>query len=175
MDPHESNLAAGFRRRRARIRVIPADAPLRDHFRQGYQHLEVMWRNPYTSPPDGLARVQWACAIPIGISERAFTKEHAPKVVPGSGWCYSVGTITAPGPAWSKEAKARVRRGNLRRRLEKSIPLFAAIAYDDELARRPDYFAGEDLAMPLAPMPAPASSEAPKAFGHNGGPPLDPE
>ncbi|WP_198526805.1 hypothetical protein ACTTAF_06275 [Rhodobacter capsulatus] len=48
-----------------------------------------------------------------------------------------------PVRRWSAEAKGRVRRLNLRRRIEKRFPLFAEIFIADELARRPQYFKGE--------------------------------
>lgn len=44
---------------------------------------------------------------------------------------------------WSLEAKARVRRANLRRRLERKMPLFAAALYEAEIAARPAYFQGQ--------------------------------
>lgn len=44
---------------------------------------------------------------------------------------------------WSLEAKARVRRANLRRRLERKMPLFAAALYEAEIAARPAYFEGQ--------------------------------
>lgn len=50
----------------------------------------------------------------------------------------------APSPVrrLSQDGLARVRRARLRRRLEKKCPLFADQLFDQELAARPDYFAG---------------------------------
>ncbi|MBB2164544.1 hypothetical protein HLH26_08315 [Gluconacetobacter sp. 1b LMG 1731] len=41
---------------------------------------------------------------------------------------------------WSGERKAAARRRNLRRRLDRAVPLFADQLEADELARRPAYF-----------------------------------
>jgi hypothetical protein len=40
----------------------------------------------------------------------------------------------------SAEAKARVRRSNLRKRIEKKFPLFADLFIAAELAARPEYY-----------------------------------
>lgn len=65
--------------------------------------------------------------------------------VPGSG--YSIGwelVTQKPIRRWSREAKARARLRNLRRRIEKRYPLFAEAFIQDELQRRPAYFAAEE-------------------------------
>lgn len=43
---------------------------------------------------------------------------------------------------WSAEAKGRVRRNRLTKRLEKAVPLFADELLERELAKRPEYFEG---------------------------------
>lgn len=70
--------------------------------------------------------------------------------VPGAGYCVSWQLVTQqPIRRWSTEAKAAARRRNLRRRLEKKVPLFADMFEQAELARRPGYFAGgEEHAVP---------------------------
>lgn len=45
---------------------------------------------------------------------------------------------------WSREAKSKARIRNLRRRLEQKYPLFAETFIQEELARRPGYYAAED-------------------------------
>lgn len=64
---------------------------------------------------------------------------------PGTGYAVCVQPLTADKPIvrWSKAVKARVRRRNLKRRLERKVPLFATSLYEEELARWPDYFDGE--------------------------------
>jgi len=67
--------------------------------------------------------------------------------VPGGGYAVTWQLLNpAPPRRWSIEAKGRVRELNLKRRLEKKLPLFANIFAEQELARRPDYFAGKDTA-----------------------------
>lgn len=44
---------------------------------------------------------------------------------------------------WSSEAKGKVRRKNLERRIEKQAPLFADELIARELAQRPTYFEGK--------------------------------
>ncbi|WP_245274509.1 theronine dehydrogenase [Mesorhizobium sp. L2C066B000] len=64
-----------------------------------------------------------------------------------AGGGYSIGwelVTQQPIRRWSPEAKAKARRRNMRKRLEKKVPLFADMFEQDELARRPDYFAGAD-------------------------------
>ncbi len=69
--------------------------------------------------------------------------------VPGAG--YSIGwelVTQQPIRRWSTEAKAKARRRNLRKRLDKKVPLFADMFEQEELARRPDYFAGGEPHQP---------------------------
>ena len=62
---------------------------------------------------------------------------------PGQGYAISIDFLdTQPIRRWSPEARARVRRLNLRRRLDKKMPLFAEMFADAEMARRPEYFDG---------------------------------
>jgi hypothetical protein len=44
---------------------------------------------------------------------------------------------------WPAERKAKTRRTNLRRRLEKHFPLLADLLEADELAATPPYYAGQ--------------------------------
>ena len=53
-------------------------------------------------------------------------------------------TNKPPAPKWSQEAKGRVRRKNMERRITKKAPLFAAELIEKELSDRPGYFAGEN-------------------------------
>ncbi|MDF2143235.1 hypothetical protein [Paenirhodobacter sp. CAU 1674] len=63
---------------------------------------------------------------------------------PGSGWTIGWECIEQRQiKRWSKDARARVRQKNLRRRLEKKFPLFAEDFFAAEVASRPRYFAGE--------------------------------
>jgi len=71
--------------------------------------------------------------------------------VAGSGYCISWELVTQkPIRRFSAEAKAKIRRRNLRHRLQKKVPLFADIFEQEELARRPSYFAGGEDRAPAA-------------------------
>lgn len=63
---------------------------------------------------------------------------------PGAGYAVCWNSLTVkPIRRWSAEAKGAARKRNLRRRLEKKMPLFADMLAEEEIARRPAYFAGE--------------------------------
>lgn len=66
---------------------------------------------------------------------------------PGQGYAICWELVSQKPPRrWSPEAKGRVRRRNLQRRLERKYPLFVEMFIADELARRPSYFDGESQA-----------------------------
>ncbi|MDH2328312.1 hypothetical protein QCN27_15710 [Cereibacter sp. SYSU M97828] len=100
----------------------------------------LRWGNP-TVPPPG-PHVLIAQLVPRG--------DPCPKAVmdqwvAGAGYVISWELVTPqPVKRWSKEAKAKVREANLRRRMEKKYPLFAERFIFEELTRRRAYYAGED-------------------------------
>lgn len=108
--------------------------------------LSLAWGNPYTEPPSdietlsGQLRTRWA----FTLLDRAFESEawrQADDHKPGDGWVRRIDFVnTQPPRRWSPEAKGRVRRGNLRKRLDAHVPLFAQQIFDAELMSRPDYF-----------------------------------
>lgn len=60
---------------------------------------------------------------------------------PGSGWSVGWEMIEQrPIRRWSQAAKARVRKSNLRKRLQKKFPLLAEEFIAAELAARPEYY-----------------------------------
>lgn len=102
----------------------------------------LRWGNPYSEPPDGLPRVRLSIQVPAGTPCPAAIKDQ---FEPGSGWIVSWQAVDqGPIRRWSQEAKARVRQGNLRKRMERKFPLFAETFIEDELRARPEYFAAED-------------------------------
>jgi hypothetical protein len=113
--------------------------------------LSISWRNPYTEPPEGQPRVLWSKQYickkvgDFGKAQREQKNEYNRRgLYPGCPWSICTTSITEPGTPWSKEAKARVRRGRLRKRLDNKMPLLADQFYQEELAKRSRYFAGED-------------------------------
>lgn len=101
----------------------------------------LRWGNPYTQPPG--PRILAAILVP---ASEDCPREILDLHVPGNGYAICREVVSQRPPRqWSKEAKGRVRRNNLRRRIEKKFPLFAEQFISDELARRPSYFAGESV------------------------------
>lgn len=99
---------------------------------------EVAWGNPYTTPPNGKPRV-----LGRVICDPSQLPFDSSKLIGYSLVFISrVGVIDKPRREWTPERKAAMRRRNLERRAEKKAPLFAADIVANELARRPDYFAG---------------------------------
>lgn len=63
---------------------------------------------------------------------------------PGEGYAICWELVTQrPIRRWSREAKSKARIRNLRRRMEKKFPLFAEAFIQEELSRRPQYYAAE--------------------------------
>lgn len=101
---------------------------------------QLAWGNPYTAPPPGTPRIRMAvlCDRPHPIPD-----EILQAWIPGDGWAvHWVMIEQRPIRRWSQEARARVRRGNLRKRMEKNFPLFAEDFIAAELAARPSYYEG---------------------------------
>ena len=48
--------------------------------------------------------------------------------------------ILPPRKLWPRERKAKLRKANLRKRIEAKFPLFAEIMIQEELANDPEYF-----------------------------------
>ncbi|MBB2158101.1 theronine dehydrogenase [Gluconacetobacter diazotrophicus] len=100
----------------------------------------LAWRNPHVPPPG--PRVLAAALVVAGEDCPAEVME---KWVPGAGYAITWQLVSQkPIRRWSPEARAKVRRSNLRRRMEKNFPLFAELFIAAELAARPEYFAGGD-------------------------------
>ena len=104
----------------------------------------LFWGNPYTSPPDGMPRIirtvlcDSTCRpYPVEIAELLALPDYAP----GTGWTVGYECIEQrPIRRWSQAAKAKVRQGNLRKRIEKKFPLFAEEFIRAELSARPSYY-----------------------------------
>lgn len=108
--------------------------------------LSIGWRNPYTQPPAEVpllpcGRLRWAVTLLDRSAEAELLRDQAPAFKPGSGWTVAFTTVqTEPPRRWSAEAKGRVRRRNLRWRLERKCPLFAELLYREALAQRPAHY-----------------------------------
>ncbi|NHN89839.1 theronine dehydrogenase [Acetobacter conturbans] len=99
----------------------------------------LAWRNPNTAPSG--PRVMAAVIVPVGTECPA---EVMDKWVAGAGYAITWELVTQrPVKRWSREAKARVRKGRLKRRLERQYPLLAELLIEQELAKRPAYYEAE--------------------------------
>lgn len=106
---------------------------------------QIQWSNPYTEPPHGQPRVRMSVT-------RATPHAHpAPAVIDraiaiigfGRGWCVSCGPTMPAGRKLSPEAKGKMRRRNLERRVQKAAPLFATDLIQIEMAKQSEYYRGE--------------------------------
>lgn len=104
--------------------------------------LSVYWTNPHTSPPGDGERILWSCTVLDRRAENEILAAHAPAVPLGGGYGHGITIPIAPGRKLSAETKAKIRRRNLRRRIERQAPLFADEFFAAEIERRPDYFDG---------------------------------
>lgn len=101
----------------------------------------LTWRNPFTTPPG--PRVLASAIVQAGTP---CPPEVADKWVAGAGYAISWELVEQrPIRRWSLEAKARVRQRRLRRRMERKFPLLANLFINEELAARPEYYAGAPL------------------------------
>ena len=176
--PRVERVAAPEPAGRRRRRTAAEGSSLSERLRAGCHVLSISWNDPSLPAPGGLERDVWGFTTPLDEDARAIMRIFAPETIPGSGWSIGMSVRPRPGPKWSEEAKGRARRRNLRARLDRKVPLFADGFYEDELQRRPDYFAGKDMgSVPVVieatPQPDPAPLGSP-LLGHNNGPPLDP-
>lgn len=102
----------------------------------------LAWRHGAGSlPPNGMPRVLKAvlCDKPHPVPQEIH--DAWLEMGPGSGWSVGWESIDQkPIKRWSPEAKSRVRKANLRRRLERKYPLFAEDFIAAEIAARREYY-----------------------------------
>ena len=103
----------------------------------------LAWRSGSTPPRHGMSRILKAviCDNPHPVPKEI--EDAWRDIGPGSGW--SIGWELIEQRAvkrWSPEAKARVRKSNLRRRIEKKFPLFADMFIAAAIVERLDYYEG---------------------------------
>ena len=98
----------------------------------------LAWGNPHIPCPGDRVLVS------IEAATSGIPAEITARWRPGTGYAVFCQPLLPDSKQrrWSREAKARVRRANLLRRLERKIPLFAADLHAAEIAARPAYFDG---------------------------------
>jgi len=100
----------------------------------------LAWRRPDLPPPG--PRILLAMLVPRGAR---CPPEIEAAWKPGAGYAICWELVTQrPIRRWSREAKAKARIRNLRQRMERRYPLFAETFIQEELERRPGYYAAEE-------------------------------
>lgn len=108
----------------------------------------VRWSNPYTAPPDNRPRVLVQVYRPEGHPEVRGPKPPAEiqrtldEIGFGSGYSLHWRPISTPPEPKTPQKLAKIRRQRLERRIQKKYPLFADQFIQEELERKPDYYAG---------------------------------
>lgn len=109
---------------------------------------EIRWgHGKYRPPPDGMPEVlaRLCVKVPKGtggkIPEEMERLWYAHKPPRGYSICFS-SARSSEKRALSQDGRAKVRRGNLKRRLEEKVPLFAEELERRELDSQPEYFSG---------------------------------
>jgi hypothetical protein len=112
-------------------------------------HWTISWFSPGTEPGphwSGADYTGWPRDILEARLPRGQSLELPPDMKPGCGYC-TVWRGPIPPADYvprklSIEAKQKMRRGNLKRRVEKAAPLFAQQIVKKELENNPEYFGG---------------------------------
>lgn len=97
----------------------------------------LAWNNSRTSPPNGGPRTLMEQVLPRGVRPEEIDKAH----VLGSPYGVHFQAIDQTQPRQlSLEAKQRIRRKAVARRIEKAAPLFVASLLEQTLKAQPEYF-----------------------------------
>lgn len=107
---------------------------------------QIAWSNPYTEPPDGQPRLLAEIYVPCDYPGQGANKRPDDLMAlhrPGSGYAVSSRAVMPASRQLPPETLAGVRQKRLTRRLERQAPLLADMLIADELAAKPDYYAGQ--------------------------------
>lgn len=108
----------------------------------------VAWSNPYTSPPNGKHRVLVEMFLPVDHPQcrvggpPAEVQEVLDQIGIGKGYGLCWRAVEETPRQLSPEVLANVRRKRVERRIRNKYPLFADQFIEEELLRKPDYYAG---------------------------------
>lgn len=107
----------------------------------------VRWGNPYTEPPDGMSRVALRItrsALPSGNPKYMPDEIRNHPLLGVTGYCIGLDFESEKPPRrLSLETKQKIRRGRLRKRLDRKFPLFADEMYASAVTGNPDYYGKE--------------------------------
>ena len=103
----------------------------------------LQWGNPYTEPPAGMPRVRLEMAF-FGDHPNAI---HCPPEIEGlkvlgDGWAVVHQCLAREVRKLPVETLARVRRKRLERRMRRKYPLLADLMIEEEMRKKPEYYAG---------------------------------
>jgi len=134
---------------------------------------QLAWSNPCTNPPAGHPRLLAEVLVPCDYPGQGASKRPADLLAlhqHGSGYSVTSRAIMPASRQLSQESLASVRQKRLSRRIERQAPLLAEQLIADELAAKPDYYAGQTdpaiaavsaaLGVPIpahSPRPAPGA------------------
>lgn len=119
--------------------------------------IKIAWNNPYTNPPANQPRIVFEKVISKGVDYEQLPEYQQARQQYGIGSGYGVHYDYIDSPSYSRKRtrrqKAKVRRRNLRNRIQKKlnlcdeqIPLFNEFGVESEfkkqVAARSDYFNG---------------------------------
>lgn len=103
----------------------------------------IQWGNPYTEPPVGQPRVMAERFYPVVHQNlRVCPSELTALHTPGSGYRVVWSAVGALPKKMPKDRLARTRLARLRRRMEKRYPLISEQLIEEEIGKRPSYYAG---------------------------------
>jgi len=102
----------------------------------------IEWANPYTNPPEGAPCILAEIFAPDALNGSPPPELLSIPITPGGGYSISIRAIWPPPRQLSVEMLARVRRKRLDRRARAKMPLFADEFIRQEMAKKPDYYAG---------------------------------
>lgn len=104
----------------------------------------IVWSNPHKPRPEGQPEVFLELRTPLakGQGAGAMPAEIQDCYDELSPYGYAVCWWTEGGVTrrLSLETKQKIRRGNLRKRLDRRWPMFAEDLYREALARKPEYY-----------------------------------
>lgn len=104
----------------------------------------IKWGNPYTEPPAGRPRVLAEWFFPVGHQHlRQCPPDLQALCSPGDGYKVCWSAVEALPRKQPKNKLALTRQNRLRRRMEKKYPLFAEMMIEQEMEKRPSFYAGE--------------------------------
>lgn len=104
----------------------------------------IQWGRPLELPPHGQPRIRFSVTTlnpTAGICPAVI--DRAMEIIGlGRGWVVACGPHMPEPKRLSSEAKGKMRRRNLERRITRKAPLFANDLIQIELSRDPQYYSG---------------------------------